>query len=225
MLDLVYRGKTKDVYALPNGTYRLQFKDDVTGIDGVFDPGANQVGLSIEGSGHSNVVMSRYYFEMFEEQGIPTHYLSADVEQQTMDVKPAEFFGKGIEVICRYRAVGSFMRRYGLYANDGDKLDGYVEITLKDDERQDPLINEDALLALNILRPGEYEEIKQATQRISQLIKDDLSQKGLELYDLKLEFGRDKDGKLMLIDEVSAGNMRVYQGDQSIGHLELATFF
>ncbi|MGX7349295.1 phosphoribosylaminoimidazolesuccinocarboxamide synthase [Dolosicoccus paucivorans] len=224
-MDLVYKGKTKDVYALPDGTYRLQFKDDVTGVDGVFDPGANQVGLSIEGSGRSNVVMSRYYFEMFEDQGIPTHYLSSDIENQTMDVKPAEFFGKGIEVICRYRAVGSFIRRYGLYAKDGDKLDGYVEITLKDDEREDPLVNEDALLALNILRPGEYDEIKKATKQISQLIKDDLADKGLELYDLKLEFGRDKDGKLMLIDEVSAGNMRVYQGDQSVGHLELATFF
>lgn len=224
-MDLVYKGKTKDVYALPDGTYRLQFKDDVTGVDGVFDPGANQVGLSIEGSGRSNVAMSCYYFEMFEGQGIATHYLSSDIENQTMDVKSAEFFGKGIEVICRYRAVGSFIRRYGLYAKDGDKLDGYVEITLKDDEREDPLVNEDALIALNILRPGEYDEIKKATKQISQLIKDDLADKGLELYDLKLEFGRDKDGKLMLIDEVSAGNMRVYQGDQPVGHLELATFF
>ena len=69
----IYSGKTKDVYALDNGNYRLKFKDDVTGTDGVFDPGANTVGLSIAGVGKVNLRMSVYYFEKLKAAGIPTH--------------------------------------------------------------------------------------------------------------------------------------------------------
>ena len=101
----IYEGKTKDVFALENQNYRLVFKDDVTGEDGVFDPGANTVGLSIEGIGKGNLMVSAMFFKMLEDAGIHTHYISADVENGTMDVKPAKAFGKGLEVICRYRAV------------------------------------------------------------------------------------------------------------------------
>ena len=133
----VYTGKTKDVFALENGSYRLVFKDDVTGTDGVFDPGANTVGLSIEGMGKANLKVSSMFFELLKSAGIETHYISADIENGTMDVKAATPFGKGLEVICRYRAVGSFLRRYGAYVKEGDKLNAYVEATLKDDDRGD----------------------------------------------------------------------------------------
>ena len=126
-MKLTYTGKTKDVYALDNGTYLLKFKDDVTGADGVFDPGANTVGLSIEGAGRAGLRITKYFFELLNERGIPTHYLDADVENATMKVKPAEMFGDGLEVICRYRAVGSFLRRYGKYAKEGQALDAFVE--------------------------------------------------------------------------------------------------
>ena len=125
----IYEGKTKDVFALENQNYRLVFKDDVTGEDGVFDPGANTVGLSIEGIGKGNLMVSAMFFKMLEDAGIHTHYISADVENGTMDVKPAKAFGKGLEVICRYRAVGSFLRRYGAYVKEGDKLDACLLYT------------------------------------------------------------------------------------------------
>src|SRR5690554_838690 len=102
----VYEGKTKDVFALENGNYCLVFKDDVTGENGVFDPGANTVGLSIEGIGKGNLMVSAMFFEMLKNAGIQTHYISADVEKRTMEVKQAKFFGKGLEIICRYKAVG-----------------------------------------------------------------------------------------------------------------------
>lgn len=143
----VYQGKTKDVFELDNGNYMLKFKDDVTGENGVFDPGANTVGLSIDGIGKANLKTSVYFFEILKAAGIKTHYVSADVENATMEVLPAKVFGKGLEVICRYRAVGSFLRRYGAYANEGDKLDAYVEATLKDDDRGDPLITCEGLEA------------------------------------------------------------------------------
>ena len=66
----VYTGKTKDVYALDNGNYLLKFKDDCTGKDGVFDPGENTVGLTIEGIGKANLQTSVYYFEMLKAAGI-----------------------------------------------------------------------------------------------------------------------------------------------------------
>ena len=67
---LVYKGKTKDVYALDNGNYLLKFKDDCTGKDGKFNPGENAVGLTIEGVGDVNLRMSIYFFEKLKEAGI-----------------------------------------------------------------------------------------------------------------------------------------------------------
>lgn len=217
----VYEGKTKDVFALEDGNYRLVFKDDVTGENGVFDPGANTVGLSIEGIGKGNLKVSAMFFEILENAGIATHYISADVENGTMDVKAAKPFGKGLEVICRYKAVGSFLRRYGAYVKEGDKLNAYVEATLKDDERGDPLVTVEGLEALGIMSAAQFSEIKANTQKITALISDVLKKKGLELYDIKLEFGMDKDGKVILIDEVSSGNMRVYRDGKVMDPLDL----
>ena len=130
----VYSGKTKDVFALENGHYELQFKDSVTGVDGVFDPGANHVGLEIAGVGQQNLKVSILFFEELEKRGIRTHYVSAKPEEGKMEVIAVKPFGQGLEVICRLRAVGSFFRRYGAYVEEGQKLNPYVEMTLKDDD-------------------------------------------------------------------------------------------
>jgi len=161
------------------------------------------------------------FFEMLNKAGIQTHYLSADVENGTMDVKAAKAFGKGLEIICRYRAVGSFLRRYGAYVQEGDKLNAYVEATLKDDQRGDPLVTLEGLEALGIMSAAQFAEIKTSTQKITALISNVLQSKGLELYDIKLEFGIDNTGQVMLIDEISSGNMRVYQGGQVMEPLDL----
>lgn len=221
-MKLVYKGKTKDVYDLENGNYLLKFKDDVTGEDGVFDPGANTVGLTIEGVGKAGLRLTKFFFEKLNEKGIPTHYIDADIENSTMTVKPATPFGKGIEVICRYRAVGSFTRRYGMYAEEGQPLDAFVEVTLKDDKRNDPPITEDALHMLGVLSRDEYKVLKDLTQKISNEVKEELAKKGIELYDIKLEFGRvGENNEIVLIDEISGGNMRAYKDGQYIEPLEL----
>jgi len=225
-MELKYQGKTKDVYQLEDGNYLLSFKDDVTGVDGVFDPGANSVGLTIEGAGRAGLRLTKYFFEILKEKGIPTHYIDANIEEATMTVKPAEVFGQGLEVICRYRAVGSFLRRYGLYAKEGQPLDAFVEVTIKDDDRQDPPISEDALDMLGILNKDEYKVLKALTQQIGQVIKDELAKKDIELYDIKFEFGRvGKDKQIVLIDEISGGNMRAYKNGQYIEPLELEKMF
>lgn len=221
-MKLVYKGKTKDVYELEDGKCLLKFKDDVTGEDGVFDPGANTVGLSIEGVGKASLRLTKFFFEKVNEIKVPTHYVNADIENNTMTVLPAKMFGKGVEVICRYRAVGSFLRRYGMYATEGQALDSYVEVTLKDDDRQDPLITEDALEMLDIMNKEEYKILVDLTKKVSKVVKDELEKKGMELYDIKLEFGRvGKDNHIALIDEISGGNMRAYKDGEYIEPLEL----
>lgn len=225
-MTLKYKGKTKDIYALEDNKVLLKFKDDVTGTDGVFDPGANTVGLSIEGVGKSGLRMTQFFFEILEKKGIKTHYISADLEDVSMVVKEAENFGKGLEVICRYRAVGSFLRRYGAYVEEGAPLDALLEITLKDDERGDPTISKDTLVMLKILSEDEYEVLKRQTIEICTIIKEELNKKGLELYDIKLEFGRDKStDEIILIDEISGGNMRVYKDGNYISPLDLEKEF
>lgn len=218
----IYTGKTKNVYSLPDGNYLLEFKDDVTGTDGVFDPGSNSVGLTIEGAGRAGLRLTEFFYKKLNEKGILTHFIDADVAKATMTVKPATVFGKGLEVICRFRAVGSFLRRYGAYVQDGDQLDAFVEVTLKDDAREDPPITKDALAMLNILTEEEYEILKDHTKKIAEIIKQELAKKGLELYDIKFEFGRlVENGKIALIDEISGGNMRAFKDGKSVSPLEL----
>ncbi len=221
-MKLILKGKTKDVYELKDGNYLLKFKDDVTGENGIFDPGANTVGLSIKGVGKAGLRLTMFFFEILKDHGIPTHYIDANIDEATMTVKPAAFFGKGLEVICRYRAMGSFLRRYGAYAEEGQPLDAFVEVTLKDDKRQDPPITEDALVMLGILTGEEYKTLKERTQQIAAIVKEELAKKGLELYDIKLEFGRiGENGQIALIDEISGGNMRAYKNGRYIEPLQL----
>ena len=224
-MELVYTGKTKDVFALENGNYLLKFKDDCTGKDGKFDPGENSVGLTIEGVGDVNLRMSQYFFEKINAAGIRTHYVKSNLEDTTMEVLPAKVFGHGLEVICRYKAVGSFIRRYGEYIEPGTDLPAYVETTFKNDEKGDPLVTKDGLVVLGVMTDEQYDSMKEQTQKITKIVSDELAKKGLVLYDIKFEFGYDKDGNVMLIDEIASGNMRVYKNGEYIEPMELSKLF
>ena len=224
-MEKIYTGKTKDVYKLENGNCLLKFKDDCTGKDGVFDPGENAVGLTIDGVGDVNLRMSIYFFEKVNAAGIKTHYVDANLEDTTMEVLPAKVFGHGLEVICRHKAVGSFIRRYGDYIEEGADLPAYVEMTFKNDAKGDPLVIKDALVALGVMTDKQYDDIKEMTQKITQIVADDLKEKGLVLYDIKFEFGYDADGNVMLIDEIASGNMRVYKDGKYIDPMTLSELF
>ena len=222
----VYAGKTKDVYALENGNVLLKFKDDCTGKDGVFDPGENTVGLTIDGIGKANLQTSIYYFEMLKQAGVKTHYVSANLDEATMEVLPAECFGKdlgggGLEVICRLVATGSFVRRYGEYIKDGTPLEGgYVECTFKNDEKGDPLVTGEGLVALKVMTAEMFESLKAQTLKITKIVADDLKTIGLDLWDIKFEFGYNN-GEVILIDEIASGNMRVYKDGAIVPPVEL----
>ena len=223
-MELVYTGKTKNVYALENGNYLLKFKDDCTGKDGKFDPGENSVGLTIEGVGRVNLQMSVYFFEKLKEAGIKTHFVSADLDACTMEVLPARVFGHGLEVICRRKAVGSFIRRYGDYIESGADLPCYVETTFKDDATGDPLVTKDALVALGVMTDGQYDSLKEQTQRITMIVQDEMAKRGMDLYDIKFEFGYVGD-EVILIDEIASGNMRVYKDGEYVEPMTLSRLF
>ena len=217
----IYEGKTKDVYSLDNGNVMLKFKDDCTGKDGVFDPGENTVGLTIEGIGKANLQSSIHYFELLKEAGIKTHYVSANLDEATMEVLPATVFGHGLEVICRLVATGSFIRRYGEYIADGTPLPGgYVECTFKNDEKGDPLVTGEGLAALNVMTPEMFSSMKEQTLKITKVVADDLKTLGLDLWDIKFEFGYNN-GEVILIDEIASGNMRVYKDGKIVDPVEL----
>jgi len=217
----VYEGKTKDVYELENGNVMLKFKDDCTGKDGVFDPGENAVGLTIEGIGKANLRVSSYYFDLLKKANIKTHFVAADIDNATMEVLPATVFGHGLEVICRLVATGSFIRRYGEYIADGTPIpNGYVECTFKNDALGDPLVTMEGLDVLGVMTPEMFASMKDQTLKITKIVAEDLKSIGLDLWDIKFEFGYNN-GEVILIDEIASGNMRVYKGDKIVDPVEL----
>ena len=221
----IYEGKTKDVYSLENGNVMLKFKDDCTGKDGKFDPGENSVGLTIEGIGKANLETSVYYFDLLKKAGIKTHYVSADIENATMEVLPGKVFGHGLEVICRLVATGSFIRRYGEYIENGTRLEGgYVECTFKNDEKGDPLVTGEGLAALGVMSPAMFESMKEQTLKITKIVAEDLKSIGLDLWDIKFEFGYNNN-EVILIDEIASGNMRVYKNGEYIDPMTLSELF
>ncbi|MFA5631988.1 MAG: phosphoribosylaminoimidazolesuccinocarboxamide synthase [Porticoccaceae bacterium] len=227
--EKIYSGKTKDLYALQNGNILLVFKDDVTGEDGVIDPGANTVIGKVEGKGRKSLAMTDYFFKRLHAADILTHLVRLDLDKGTMEVRRAEPLGKdisgagGLEFVCRTRPWGSFVRRYQQYIRDTErKLDYLVEITVKDDERGDPLINDDTIVALGLASPLHLEQAKEITRRVCHIVEADLRDKSLTLIDMKIEIGL-VDGEVVVIDEISADAMRVMGQDGKV--LDHATVF
>ena len=221
-MELIKQGKTKDVYKLPDGNYLLRFKDTVTGhTSGESDPGGNSVIGSVAGVGSGALNMTVYYFELLKKLKINTHYVSSDLSKNEMVVRPADVFGSGLEFVLRYKAAGSFIRRFGLYCKEGEELPKVFEVTLKDDGRDDPPATGEILSALKLLTLEQYDAIRSETIKICDIVKDDLGARGLELIDIKIEFGQ-VDGKITLIDEISPGNMRVFKDGKKLDYLTLS---
>lgn len=214
----IYTGKTKDVFLRDDGNVLLRFKDTVTGVGDRIDSGANEVIGEVAGKGRSSFRLTLRFFELLHEAGIPTHFISVGPDENAIIARLARSFK--VEVICRVKAWGSFVRRYGDYVREGDPLPSLVEFTLKDDERGDPLITEDALVALKIVSREAVDYMKVTARRATSLIAGHVNERGLELIDIKYEFG-EVEGQTMIIDEVSGDSMRVARGGQILLQTEL----
>ena len=98
-------------------------------------------------------------------------------------------------------------------------------MTFKNDEKGDPLVTKEGLIVLNIMTGEQYDTIAEMTREITKIVADDMAEKGMELYDIKFEYGYDADGEVMLIDEIASGNMRVYKDGEYIQPMELSSLF
>ena len=210
-MKTLYDGKTKTVMLdEATGVVNLFFKDTATGENGMFDPGYNTVGGSVEGKGKIGLIISKYFFELMEKNGIPTHYLGADIDNCLMQVRKLTV--PKLEFVLRYYTAGSMCRRFTL--PEGIPFDPpYKEVTLKDDEQGDPLITERLCLMKEMLVPGVYDQGLELVEKVGEVLKVELAKMDLQLIDFKIEVGYDKDGKVYVVDEITPDIWRVRDKD------------
>lgn len=206
-MKTLYEGKTKNLLKNEkDGFVYLLFKDDATGENGVFDPGSNTVGGSVEGKGKLGLIISSYFFELMEKNGIPTHYLGADIDKGLMKVRSLTV--PKLEFVLRYFTAGSMCRRFSM--EEGIPFDPpYTEVTLKDDEQGDPLISERLCMMKGLLKEGQYDEAMNVLVMVGKVLKEELKQMNLTLIDFKIEIGYDENGKIFVVDEITPDIWRV----------------
>lgn len=203
MGKLLYEGKAKQVYESgKSDEYIIHYKDDATAGNGVKHD-------QFEGKGVLNNTISCIIFEMLEEAGIKTHMVEK-INDRDIRVKKVEIFP--LEVIVRNITTGSFCKRLG--APEGIVLDEPIfEISYKNDDYGDPLINEDHAVALKLVTRDEYAYIKETTLKINELLKEFFLKFNLKLVDFKIEFGKTADGEILLADEISPDSCRLWDVD------------
>ena len=211
-------GKTKDVTINGDGTCTFKFKNDVTGENGVFDPGANTVGLTIDGMGKASMLLSRYFFPILRRAGVPTHDISFDIEAGTMRAYALEMLL--VEFIWRAKTWGSFCKIYGV--KQGLELPKIIEATLKSDALGDPRINREAAVAIGLLTVKQYAGCDKLTRLIGDVLQAEFAKFGYELIDFKVEFGVNERGEILLGDEISGGICRLLKDGKPVDPIDAA---
>lgn len=199
-LDLLYEGKAKRVYRTDDPRYYIiEYKDEATAFDG------KKKGI-IQGKGTVNNKVSAVFFQLLEQNGVPTHFVEL-LSPTEMLVKRVEIIP--LEVIVRNYAAGSISKRLGL--EEGIKFDRpVVEFCYKNDELGDPMVNNYHILAMKLANEEEIEALTQQALRINQTLSQFLLGKNIILVDFKLEFGRTGEGDIILADEISPDTCRFW---------------
>ena len=197
--NLLYTGKAKSVYHTDvKGRLIVEFRDDITAFDG----GKKD---SLTNKGGYNAQVSALFFEYLEQNGVKTHFIQM-LDPHRMVVRELTMIP--LEVIIRNVAAGSIVRNYPF--REGTILDPpVIVIDFKDDERHDPMLNDDIIVALKLATPAELKTIKKTALEVNRLLSLLLATQGITLVDFKLEFGRQKK-KIYLGDEISMDSMRLW---------------
>lgn len=200
---LLYEGKAKKVYATNNPDLVIvSYKDDATALDGLKKG-------TIAGKGVVNNKMSNYLCRLLEKHGVPTHFEEELNDRETV-VKKVSIVP--LEVIIRNISAGSFAKRYGV--EEGIVFtEPTVEFSYKNDDLHDPLINSYHALALGLATKNEIEEIKTMAFKINDILKAYFLSLNVKLVDFKLEFGKLKNGTIVLADEISPDTCRFWDAD------------
>ena len=199
---LLHEGKAKKVFLTDNSDLIIQeFKDDATAFN-------NKKKGTISNKGVVNNAISCKLFTYLTGNGIPTHFVEK-LSDRDMLCKYLEIIM--VEVVVRNVAAGSLVRRYGF--EEGTKLEEpIIELYLKDDDLDDPLMNESHAVALGLASYEELEVLKEQAAKINALMKSFFAERKLNLVDFKLEFGRHK-GEILLGDEISPDTCRFWDLD------------
>ena len=199
--SLVYEGKAKKIWTTEYPElYISEFKDDLTAFNG-------EKKSSEEGKGALNNEISTELFKYLNEKGIPTHFVEM-LDKNHMLHKKAEVIY--IEVIVRNIATGSLSRNLGI--KDKTVLPfTLVEFDYKNDELGDPKLNDQHCLILELVKDtSELDYIRYMARRINTILTEFYVGLDITVVDFKLEFGRDKDDNIILIDELSPDNFRLW---------------
>ncbi|WP_373761139.1 phosphoribosylaminoimidazolesuccinocarboxamide synthase [Streptococcus ferus] len=210
--QLIYSGKAKDIYTTDDENVIIaQYKDQATAFNG----GKKE---KVAGKGQLNNQISSFIFEKLNAAGVATHFIKkiSDTEQlnQRVEIIP-------LEVVLRNVTAGSFSKRFGV--EEGIVLKTpIVEFYYKKDELDDPFINDEHITFLDIASPEDVAYLKEETRRINRILTALFEAIDLTLVDFKLEFGYDKDGKIILADEFSPDNCRLW--DAQGNHMDKDVF-
>jgi len=201
-LKLLYEGKAKKVWEIDAEKVLIEFKDDVTAFDGLKKD-------QYRGKGLLNKKISDYFFKILEKNAIKTHYI------RSVDDRNFEAFRTTVmplETVVRNYAAGSFCKRYGI--EKGKKLSKpLVEFMIKSDELHDPLICEDTILLLDLATKEELEYMKRTALKVNEILSSELEKAKLILADFKLEFGKNSNGEILLIDEITPDTCRFWDSE------------
>ncbi len=201
--ELINSGKVKSVFTTDNeDQVIIEFRDDMTAGDGARKEVMNDKGAY-------NAVISSKIFKVLEENGIETQFIDLP-EPNVMIAKKLEMIP--IEVIVRNIATGSLVRKYPI--EDGTKLDPpIVQMDFKDDEYHDPMLNDSLIKALGIATQEEIDIITEKALKVNETLKEFFADAGIILVDFKIEFGKDKDGNILLGDEISPDSCRLWDSE------------
>ena len=199
-MKLLYESKAKQLFQCENNEeIYIHYKNSATAFNG-------EKKKEFDKKGILNNTITSFIFEYLERNGIETHFIKKvnDTDQICKHVKIIP-----LEVITRNIVAGSMAKRYGL--EEGMKLKKPIfELSYKNDELNDPLINDDHAIALGIVSEEELSFIKKETEKINELLKKFFLKAGLILVDFKIEFGKTSDGKIILSDEISPDTCRLW---------------
>lgn len=201
--QLIYSGKAKDIYATEDEDVILSvYKDQATMLNGARME-------TIAGKGALNNQISSLIFKWLNAAGVATHFIKQASQTEQLNKKVRVI---PLEVVLRNVVAGSFAKRFGL--TEGDLLESpIIEFYYKSDALDDPFMNDEHIKCLKLINDDEIAYIKKETHRINELLSDWFSKVGLTLIDFKLEFGFDKDGNIVLADEFSPDNSRLWDAD------------
>ena len=197
---LLYEGKEKKIFSTENeNEFVVYYKDDATAFNG-------EKKAEIASKGILNNKISTIMFQELAKEGIESHFIKS-ISDREMLVKKVEILP--LEVIVRNITAGSFCKRYGV--EEGIVLDKPIfEMSYKNDEFGDPLLNDDHAVALKLATQEEIDFLRTQTLKINEIMKKFFLKMDLKLVDFKLEFGKDVDGNIILADEISPDTCRLW---------------